>query len=76
MKPIGRVSILVLGVEGMRNRADFDVIEVVNGEVSHPTLLGVGWDNDRMVFINFKKRMMTFENQDIQVIAPMDPDEG
>ena len=29
-----------------------------------------------MAVINFKKRMMTFENQDIRVIAPIDPDEG
>ena len=26
-----------------------------------------------MAVINFKKRVMTFENQDIRVIAPMDP---
>ena len=29
-----------------------------------------------MEVINFKKQMMTFENQDIRVIAPMDPNEG
>ena len=29
-----------------------------------------------MEVINFKKRMMTFENQDIIFIAPMDPNEG
>ena len=29
-----------------------------------------------MVVINFKKWVMTFEKQDIRVIAPMDPQEG
>ena len=29
-----------------------------------------------MEVIKFKKRMMTFENQDIRVIARMDPSEG
>ena len=29
-----------------------------------------------MVVINFKKRLMTFENQDVRVISPMDPQEG
>ena len=29
-----------------------------------------------MVAINFKKWVMTFENQDIRFIAPMDPQEG
>ena len=38
--------------------------------------MGIGWDNDSMVVINFKKCMMTFENQDIRVIALMDPNEG
>ena len=76
VQPIWHVSNLVVDVEGMRNHADFDVIEVVNGEGSYLALLGFGWANDSMVVINFKKRMMTFENQDIRVIVPMDPDEG
>ena len=67
VQPIGCVSNLVVDVEGMRTHADFDVIEFVNGEGSYPTLLGFGWANDSM---------MTFENQDIRVIAPMDPNEG
>ena len=29
-----------------------------------------------MAVINFKKRMMTFENQEMRVITPMDPNEG
>ena len=60
----------------MQNYANFDVIKVFNGEGSYPSLLGVGWANDSMPFIKFKKRMMNFENQDIRVIAPMDPNEG
>ena len=76
VKPIGRVSNLVVDVEGMNTRADFDIIEVVYGEWSYPTLLGIGWADDSMVVINFKKWMMMFENQDIRVIAPMDLHEG
>ena len=57
----------------MNTYADFDVIEVVNGGGSYPTLLGIGWANDSMVVINFKKWVMTFKNQNIRVIAPMDP---
>ena len=55
---------------------DFDVIEVVEDGGSYPALLGIGWDNDSMEVINFKKQVMTFENQDVGVIAPMDPQEG
>ena len=60
----------------MKTRAEFDVIEFVGDGGSYPMLLGIGWANDSMPFINFKKHVMTFENQDIRVIAPMDPQEG
>ena len=35
-----------------------------------------GWANDNLVVINFKKRVMNFENRDMQIIAPLDPSEG
>ena len=76
VQPIRRVSNLVVDVEGMRTRADFDIIEVVNGEELYPALPGVGWANNSMIVINFKKRIMTFENQYIRVVMPIDPDEG
>ena len=56
--------------------ADFDVIEVVEYGGSYPTLLGIGWANDSMEVINFKKWVMTFENQDVKVTACMNPHEG
>ena len=73
---IGRVLHLVVEVEGMKTYADFDVVEVVEGGCSYPALLGIIWSNDSMVVINFKKCVTTFENQDIIVIALMDPNEG
>ena len=74
--PIGHVSNFVSDIEGMKMHADFDVIEVVEDGGSYPTLLGNGWDNDSIAVINFKKCVMTFENQDVGVIVPMDPQEG
>ena len=56
--------------------ANFDVIEVIEDGGSYPVLLGIRWANDSMVVINFKKKVMTFENQDVRVISPMDPQEG
>ena len=60
----------------MKTYVDFDVIEFVDGGGSYSAFLGIGRANDSMVLINFKKKMMTFENQDIRVIAPMAPNEG
>ena len=62
--------------EGIRTNADFDVIEIFNEGSSYPALLGIGWDNENLAMINFKKRVMNFETRDIQVIAPLDPSEG
>ena len=55
VQPIGHISKLVVDIEGMKMHADFDVIEVVEDGGSYPALLGIGWDNDNMVVINFKK---------------------
>ena len=38
-------------------------------------LLGIVWANESMTMINFKKLIVTLENKDIRVIAPMDPTE-
>ena len=76
VQPIGHVSNLVVDIEGIKMHVDFDVIEVVEDGHSYPVLLGIGWANDSMVVINFKKRVMTFENQHVRVIAPMDPPSG
>ena len=76
VQPIGRVSNLVVDVEGTRAHPDFDVIKFIDGGVSYLVLLWIGWANYSMDVINFKKWLMTFENQDIRVIAPMDPNEG
>ena len=58
--PIGRVPCLAMEVEGMRTYKDFDVIEIVDEGRLYPALMGIGWANDSLAVINFKKRVMTF----------------
>ena len=41
MTSIGHVPHLGVEVEGMKTYTDFDVIEVVDGRSSYPTLLGL-----------------------------------
>ena len=48
----------------MKMHADFDVMEVVGDGGSYTAILGIRWANDRMAVINFKKCVMTFENQE------------
>ena len=74
--PIDWVPHLAVEVQGMKTYVDFDVIEVVDGGGSYPMFPGIGWANDSMEVINFKKHVMTFENQDIRVITPIDLNKG
>ena len=69
---IRRVPRLVMEVEGMNNDVDFDVIDVIDGRVSYPVLLGIVWANETLAVINFKKHIINFENEYIIIIAPMD----
>ena len=73
---IGRVPHLPIELEGLNTYVEFDVIEIVDESNSYPALLGIGWENDNLVVINFKKRVMNFETHDIWIIAPLDPLEG
>ena len=56
-QPIGRISNLVVDIEGIKMHADFDVIEVVEDGGSYSVLLGIGWDNNSMVVINLKNEL-------------------
>ena len=76
MTSIGHVLHLAVEIEGMNTYVEFDVIEVVDGGSSYPTLLEIGWSNEILAMINFKKCVMNFENRDIIFIASMDPNEG
>ena len=60
----------------MSTYTDFNVIEIIDERSSYLTLLGIGWVNDILVVIKFKKRISNFKNHDIRFIAPMDPCEG
>ena len=55
VQSIGHVSNLVVDIKGMKMHANFDVIEVVENGGSCLALQGIGWANDSMVVINFKK---------------------
>ena len=67
---------MLVEVKGLKTFTYFDIIEIVDESSSYPTLLGIGWESDNLVVINFKKQVMTFENHNFQIIIPLDPMEG
>ena len=63
-------------MEGLRTYVDFDLIEIADNTIPYLTLLGIGWEMENLVDINFKKRKMAFKNHYTRVISPLDLLEG
>ena len=74
--PLGQLPQVPFDIDGVRSFADFEVIEIIGDSRPYPALLGIDWAFDNMVVINLKKRQMTFEDKQIQVITPLDPFQG
>jgi hypothetical protein len=74
--PIGRLKGVTVDLDGVRTKADFEVIEIVDDTTPYPTLLGLDWAFDNQAIINLKTQKMTFESGEYRVIVPLDPSEG
>ena len=70
--PLGRLSNVPVDLEGVRNLADFEVIEIIDDSTPYPALLGIDWAFNNQVIINLKKRTMSFEGNGIRGIDPLD----
>jgi hypothetical protein len=57
---------VTVDLDGVRTKADFEVIEIVDDTTPYPTLLGLDWAFDNQAIINLKTRKMTFESGGIQ----------
>ena len=71
--PLGCLSSVLVDLDGVRNLADFEVIEIIDDSTPYPALLGIDWAFDNQVIINLKKKTMSFESNVIQVIGPLEP---
>ena len=74
--PMGRLPGVVVDIEGVNVVADSEVIKIVDDSNSYLTLLRLDWAFDTVVIINFKKRQMVFEKDNMRVIFYLDPSEG
>ena len=76
VSPLGRFPNVPIDIDGVRSFADFEVIKFLDDSRPYPALLGIDWAFDNLAIINLKKRQMTFEDDQIRVIAPLDPLQG
>jgi hypothetical protein len=59
--PIGMLENVEIDVVGVKNVADFEVIEIMGEKDPYPALLGIDWDYYNYVVIDLNKDIMTFE---------------
>ena len=69
---IGWLSNVIVDVEGLNTYADFEVINIVDDKNPYPTLLGIYWAIDNQTIINLKKRILSFEYEEMRVVSPID----
>ena len=60
---IGRLCNVPVDVEGLCTFANFEVINIVDDTNPYPTLLGIYWAINNQTIINFKKRILLFEDE-------------
>ena len=70
------MSNVIVNVEGLCTYADFEVINIVDDTNPYPALLGIDWAINNQTIINFKKRILSFEYEEMRVVSPIDPFEG
>ena len=74
--PIGRLSQVPIYIEGLYTFAYFEVINIVDDTNPYPALLGIDWAINNQTIINFKKRILSFEDNEMRLVSPIDPLEG
>ena len=74
--PIGQLIQVCVDIEGLCTFVDFEVTNIVDDTNPYPSLLGIYWDIDNQTIRNFKKRILSFEDNEIRVVSPIDSLEG
>ena len=74
--PVGRLGQVQVDIEGLCTFADFEVIDIVDDTTPYPALLGIDWEMENQTIINFKRRILSFEDDEMRVVPPLDLLEG
>lgn len=74
--PLGRLSNILVELDGVRSLADFEVIEIIDDNTPYPALLRIDWSFENQAIINLKMKTMSFEGNGIRVIGLLDPTLG
>ena len=70
------MSQVPVDIEGLHTFSDFEVINIVDDTNPYLALLGIDWAIDNQTIINFKKMILSFEDNEMRVVLPINPLEG
>ena len=74
--PIGWLSQVPIDIEGLHTITNFEIINIVDDTNPYPALLEINWAIDNHTIINFKKKILSFKDNEMIVVSPIDPLEG
>jgi hypothetical protein len=67
---------VTVDLDGVPTKANFEVIEMVDGATPYLTFLSFDWAFEIQAIIHLKVRNMTFKSGEYIVIVPLDPSKG
>ena len=56
--PVGRMGQFQVDIEGLRTFTDLEVIDILDDTTPYPVLLGIDWEMENQMIINFKRRIL------------------
>ena len=65
---VGWLSQVRVDIEGLRTFVNFEFINIVDDTNPYPALLGIDWAIDNQTIINFKKRILSFKDNEMRVV--------
>ena len=74
--PVGRLIQVQVDIEGLHTFVDFKVKDIADDTTPYPVLLGIDWEMENQTIINFKRRILSFEDDEMRVVVPLNLLEG
>ena len=65
-----------MDIEELRTFTNFEVMNIVDDTNQYLVLLGINWETGNQTIIKFKRRILSFEDDEMRVVAPLNPLEG
>jgi hypothetical protein len=74
--PVGWVENVEVNIDGVKTKAYFEVIDIMDEKDPYPAFIGIDWAFYNKAVFNLKQRKISFETEELHVVAPLDPTEG